>query len=141
MNPSRYYVNAAAQVLTMCASYDPWFPKPPEQDAGPSSVVYAWAGQFERHKLTRQDLLAGVSLAYDANGSGFKPLPADIIGFARKVRRERANAEGPEARAAREAALDAKLGERPALDEAPRVPMPDHIRQQMKTLVARTSIE
>lgn len=141
MNPSRYYVNAAAQVLTMCASYDPWFPKPPEQDAGPSSVVYAWAGQFERHKLTRQDLLAGVSLAYDANGSGFKPLPADIIGFARKVRRERADHEDPDQRAAREAALDAKLGERTALESGPRIPMPDHVRQQLKSFSARTSIE
>ncbi|MDH6283133.1 hypothetical protein [Prescottella agglutinans] len=126
---ARYYRNAAAQVLALCASKDPWFPKP-DNESGDNPLIYGWAEQFAKHKLDRGDLLEGVRLAYDAHGSGFKPLPADIVGYARKVRRERSEFEGPEARATREAKLDARFGDTRAL-EPKRGYMPDHLRRQL----------
>lgn len=125
-----YYRNAASQVLALCASKDPWFPKP-DNESGDNPLVYGWAEQFARHKLDRRDLLDGVRLAYDVHGSGFKPLPADIVGYARKVRRERSEFEGPAGRAAREAALDSRFGDQREIAPAPRIPMPDHIRSQL----------
>ncbi|MDH6283552.1 hypothetical protein [Prescottella agglutinans] len=90
IDEARYYQNAAAQVLALCASKDPWFPEL-SHDAAPSPLIYGWAEQFARHKLDRRDLLEGVRLAYDAHGHGFKPLPADIVAHAKRAREFRSH--------------------------------------------------
>ena len=99
------YRQLAAMVLAKCAANDPWFPK------GSTATVDEWARHFARWELGARDLAAGVELAYEEHGSGFKPLPKDIVDFARKVRRERAERENadPELRRAREDAADRRL--------------------------------
>jgi len=99
-------IEAAQSVLAKCAANDPWFPQPSR------STALAWAEHFERWNLTRDELLAGVTKAYEDNGHGFKPLPKDIIEWARAIRRDRSDREDDEMRAAREAAIDAKAAGR-----------------------------
>ena len=94
------YKQTAALALAKCAAYDPWFPKASQ------ATVDAWAEAIGEYKLEARDVLEGVKLAYRDNGSGFKPLPKDIVQSARSVRRERADRESDEERHAREAALD-----------------------------------
>lgn len=72
--------NVAAKALAKCAAYDPWFPKPDPM------AVDAWAEQMDRYDVTMEEALAGVTRMYDENGSGFKPLPRDLI---RAIRAER----------------------------------------------------
>ena len=67
----------AALVLAKCASFDPWFPN------GGEAIVMAWAEVFEKSRLPREDLLAGVARAYRLATEGFKPLPGAIVGHAR----------------------------------------------------------
>ena len=85
------YKQVAALALAKCAAYDPWFPK------ASHATVDAWAEAIAEYKLALPDVLAGVKLAYRDNGSGFKPLPRDIVQAARAVRKERADREGPTA--------------------------------------------
>lgn len=66
----------AALVLAKCAANDPWFPN------GGESVVLAWAEVFKKSEMQRIDLIGGVTLAYMEHGSGFKPLPADLVKYA-----------------------------------------------------------
>lgn len=94
------YKQVAALALAKCAAYDPWFPK------ASHATVDAWAEAIAEYKLALPDVLAGVKLAYRDNGSGFKPLPRDIVQAARAVRKERADREGPTP--AQEAVCDSK---------------------------------
>lgn len=92
----------AAAALAKCAAYDPWFPKP-----DPNATT-AWAEQIQRHGITMDEALSGVTQMYDENGSGFKPLPRDLIRAIRAVRNSR-----PETQAdidARNLANDQRLG-------------------------------
>lgn len=77
------YKQIAALALAKCAAYDPWFPKASQ------ATVDAWAEAISEYGLALQDVLAGVKLAYRENGSGFKPLPKDIVQAARAARKDR----------------------------------------------------
>lgn len=83
------YKQIAALALAKCAAYDPWFPKASQ------ATVDAWGEAIEEWKLSLPDVLNGVKMAYRDNGSGFKPLPRDIVQAARTVRKDRADREGP----------------------------------------------
>lgn len=96
-------INATKAVLAKCAANDPWFPNPAE------ATILAWAEQFVVAKIPLDDLLAAVTQVYATNGSGFKPLPADIIRAARAMRADRGQRETEEQRRAREARIDARL--------------------------------
>ncbi len=97
------YPDIAAKALALCAAHDPWFPQPNRM------TVTAWAEQIAVYQLGGRDVLDGVRLAYRDNGSGFRPLPRDIVQAARRIRAERAQAEPPAAREARE---DRQVAER-----------------------------
>jgi hypothetical protein len=77
------YKQVAALALAKCAAYDPWFPKASQ------AIVDSWAEQVEKYKLELPDVLAGVTKMYSENGSGFRPLPKDLIDAARSIRRDR----------------------------------------------------
>ncbi|BCI54977.1 hypothetical protein NIIDNTM18_42550 [Mycolicibacterium litorale] len=83
------YKTTAALALAKCAAYDPWFPKASQ------ATVDAWAEAIEEYRLSLEDVLAGVKRAYRENGSGFKPLPKDIVQAARMERKERTDRLGP----------------------------------------------
>ncbi len=93
----------AALTLAKCAAYDPWFPKASQ------AIVDSWAEQIAVHQLDVRDVLAGVTKMYSEHGSGFRPLPKDLIDAARAIRRERCERESTEERQAREDAHDAEL--------------------------------
>ncbi len=92
----------ARKVLAKCAATDPWFPRAADV------TVLAWAEQFAIAKIPVEDLLAGVTASYAAHGSGFKPLPADIIKAAREIRRDRLQRTDPAERGHIEAIGDRK---------------------------------
>lgn len=96
----------AALALAKCAAYDPWFPKASQ------ATVDAWSEAIGEYQLETRDVLDGVKLAYRDNGSGFRPLPRDIVQAARAVRRERAERETADERKAREDRRDARLASR-----------------------------
>lgn len=96
----------AANALAKCAAYDPWFPQPNR------ATVEAWAEQIAHWKLDAADVLKGVAKMYADNGSGFRPLPKDLIDAARAIRRERTESESPAEREAREDARDLALERR-----------------------------
>lgn len=100
------YHQTAARALAKCAAYDPWFPQPNR------ATVDAWAEQIGEYKLDEPDVLEGVKLAYREHGSGFRPLPKNIIQAARQVRLERAERESTAEREAREDQRDAELANR-----------------------------
>lgn len=97
------YHHTAALALSKCAAYDPWFPQPNR------ATVDAWAEAIGEYELDTSDVLEGVKLAYRDNGSGFRPLPHDIVQKARMVRRERRERESTAERQAAEDARDARL--------------------------------
>ncbi|MBZ4513805.1 hypothetical protein [Mycobacterium avium] len=97
------YHQTAARALAKCAAYDPWFPQPNR------ATVEAWAEQIAEYQLDEADVLDGVKMAYRDNGSGFRPLPRDIVQAARQVRRERAERESDAELRAREDRRDAAL--------------------------------
>jgi hypothetical protein len=84
MNVCDETIETARMILAKCAAYDPWFPQPID------ATVFAWAEQIALMNLSRDDLLAGVTECYRIHGSGFHPLPADVIGAARAIRQDRA---------------------------------------------------
>jgi hypothetical protein len=96
----------AALALAKCAAYDPWFPQPNR------ATVEAWAEQIARWDIAPRDALAGVAKMYTDNGSGFRPLPKDLIDAARACRSDRCQRESREQREAREDAQDARLAQR-----------------------------
>ena len=71
-----------------------------------------WARMFNRHNLTRADLLAAVEQRA-ADTAGIAPEPGEIIAVARTIRRDRSDlAMGTvEGRAARDAAIDARVAQ------------------------------
>jgi hypothetical protein len=95
-------LETARQVLARCAGHDPWFPNPDP------IVVAVWAEQFRDSGLSRERLVQGVFRAYRDNGSGFRPLPKDIIAAARLCLSEQALTMTDEQRAEYEALCDAK---------------------------------
>lgn len=97
------YPQIAALVYGKCAAYDPYLAEPSEE------TCLAWAEQFQLYKLHLDDLLAGVTIVYRDNGSGYRPLPKDITDAARAIRRDRAERETTEERQAREDRLDRRL--------------------------------
>ncbi|AVP42382.1 hypothetical protein QEH38_gp81 [Mycobacterium phage LilSpotty] len=105
------YHQTAAHALALCAAHDPWFPQPNR------ATVEAWAGQIALYGLEERDVLEGVRLAYRDNGSGFRPLPKDIVQAARQVRADRTQRESAIERAAREDRQDAALEQRQRLAE------------------------
>jgi hypothetical protein len=78
------YQQIAAAVYQRCNHFDPYLP-PLSAD-----LARAWGTLFEHHRLSPDDLLAGVDAVYDQHGSGYRPLPADIISAARALRQDRA---------------------------------------------------
>ena len=103
-----------ALVLTKCAAHDPWFPN------GGEAMAIAWGDIFARYGLQLTDLIEGVSIAYCENGSGFKPLPADIVKTTRRVRRERLDRMTSDERRAYEDELDRRIDDKIAALEAAR---------------------
>lgn len=103
MNPA---ADSAARALAKCAAYDPWFPQPNRLTVG------AWAEQIDRWKLDLPDILAGVVKMYADNGSGFRPLPKDLVDAARAIRADRTQRESAAEREAREDRHDAELERR-----------------------------
>ena len=77
--------DTAAKALAKCAAYDPWFPQPNR------ATVQAWAEQIERYRIDLPDVLDGVTKMYADHGSGFRPLPKDLVDAARAVRRDRSD--------------------------------------------------
>lgn len=100
------YNQTAALALAKCAGNDPWFPQPNR------ATVEAWAEQIAVYDLETADVLEAVALAYRDNGSGFRPLPHDIVQRARDVRRDRTQRESRAEREAREDRQDAALEQR-----------------------------
>lgn len=103
---SNDYQQTAALALAKCAAYDPWFPQPNR------ATMAAWAEQIAEYQLNEADVLEGVRIAYRDNGSGFRPLPRDIVQAARQIRRDRTERETDAERRAREDRRDAELEER-----------------------------
>ena len=101
------YKQIAALALAKCAAYDPWFPKASQ------ATVDAWGEAIGEWKLNLPDVLEGVKMAYRDNGSGFKPLPRDIVQAARNVRKDRTDREGPTER--HEAICNSKAADEDAL--------------------------
>lgn len=83
MTDPRDYQQIAAKALAKCAANDPWFPQPNR------ATVLAWAEQIAIYRLDEADVLAGVTVAYRDHGSGFRPLPRDIVQAAVAIRRDR----------------------------------------------------
>lgn len=98
------WAQVAAAVWQACSHVDPYLPKLSED------MARAWGRQFATAGLEIGDLLAGVDRAYRDNGSGFRPLPKDILDAARAARRDRRAAWTDADLAEYEARCDAKAG-------------------------------
>ena len=97
------YAQIAAAVYQRCNHFDPYLP------ALSADLARAWGALFEKHRFNERDLLAAVDAVYGERGSGFRPLPADIITAARAIRRDRTERESLAERRAREDDRDAAL--------------------------------
>ena len=106
--PSPNDVDTAGVILAKCAAYDPWWPRLDDDEQATATAI-AWATTFAAYGLTRPDLIAAVDVIYRTRGAGTRVLPADIADEARVIRQRRTDRETPDDRAAREAAIDAKL--------------------------------
>lgn len=83
----------AGQVLVLVAAcHRKTAPRLDDREAALATAV-TWAELFSAHRLTLPDLQAGVKLR--AQHEPVAPEPAEIIEFARKVRRDRQDSEGP----------------------------------------------
>lgn len=109
--PSQEYLSIASSALAACAEEDLWFPKPNP------AVTVAWARHLQFWKFERRDVIAGVRKMYEDNGSGFRPLPKDIVGAARFIRAERAKSEVVEDLRALEPAKASEEARRRAIEE------------------------
>jgi hypothetical protein len=96
------YQQIAAAVYQRCNHFDPYLP-PLSPD-----LARAWGALFEKHRHSEADLLAGVETVYDEHGSGYRPLPADIIAATRRIRQDRYDRSDIHQRGAHEAICDAK---------------------------------
>ncbi len=108
---------AARKVLAKIAATDPYFAKPSQ------AIVKAWSEQFAATNLTDEELLDGVTALYAVKESGFRPLPADVLNAAKRLRREAFDrlplAQQEAIRAAETAATDAELFELEAVTPPP----------------------
>lgn len=118
--PSPNDIATAGTVLAKCAAYDPWWPRLDDDEQATATAI-AWATTFAAYGLQRPDLLAAVDVIYRTRGAGTRILPADIAAEARVIRQQRTDREDADARARREAAIDAKL-ERLGIAEATEEP-------------------
>lgn len=85
----------ALEVLTLVAAcHRRTAPKLDDRDAA-FALAGIWAELFTAHDLDQDDLLAGVKLRAQHHPDA--PEPAEIIEFARKIRRDRRALEGPSA--------------------------------------------
>jgi hypothetical protein len=73
MTSAEQYIDIAQAVFERCNGYDLWFPHPSQ------TAVVAWAHVFADSRLSREDLLDGVDLAYGKNPEGYRPTPASIV--------------------------------------------------------------
>lgn len=83
------YAQIAAAVYQACNSYDPYLPQLSVD------MAQAWGRLFEKHKLAPDLLLKAVDRVYGEHGSGYRPLPKDIVDAARAIRREKDAETGP----------------------------------------------
>lgn len=74
------------------------------------ATATVWADLFSVYRLELPDLIAAVKKR--ALGAADAPEPAEIITFAREIRRDRTERESDEDRRARESARDAQLDAR-----------------------------
>lgn len=106
----------AGQVLVLVAAcHRKTAPRLDDREAA-LAIAATWAELFSAHNLTLADLLAGVKLR--AQHEAEAPEPADVIEFARKVRRDRPRT--PEEIAAFEALCESKSDDAAELAEARR---------------------
>lgn len=82
----------------------------PANDTEAQAIAVVWAGLFATHNLDLPDLLAGVERRVH-EGAIDAPEPAEVIRYARQIRRERAEREqaNPTTRAIHEARIDDKI--------------------------------
>lgn len=87
--PTRTEIETAVLVLGKIATADQWAAKPDP------AMAITWAECFAIHKLGRQDLMAAVIAMYadDTRDKANRTLPADVIRYARPIRRERTERE------------------------------------------------
>lgn len=90
------YSQIGAAVAAACMAQDPYSARLSVETAK------AWGRQFEKHKLSLQDLLSAVDAVYEQHGtehSGerYRPLPKDITDAARAIRKTRDMETGPSA--------------------------------------------
>jgi hypothetical protein len=73
MTSAEQYIDITQAVFERCNGYDLWFPHPSQ------TAIVAWAHVFAESRLSREDLLAGVDLAYRKNPENYRPTPAAIV--------------------------------------------------------------
>lgn len=123
----------ALEVLTLVAAcHRRTAPKLDDRDAA-YALAGIWAELFTAHDLDQADLLAGVKLR--AQHERDAPEPAEIIAFARKIRRDRRDTKGPSA--AYEALCESKSEDAAELAELRRAREAAAIEQRdMRALAA-----
>ena len=86
--PTPDQIRATSRALAWIRSYDASFPRADE------AMTLAWSRAFAKHKLTAQDLEAGIDRYFaDTMRSRNRVLPADIIRTSRDARRDQAERE------------------------------------------------
>ena len=108
------YIDIATDIFKRCSGYDLWFPTPSQ------TAIVAWANVFAESRLSREDLTAGVDLAYGKEGPGYRPLPASIVQYAHAAYFEALRDLSPERRKIMEEANYALQGMGFAPNEAHR---------------------
>ncbi|WP_292975002.1 hypothetical protein [Mycobacterium sp.] len=97
----------ALEVMTLVAAcHHRTAPRMDDRDAARATAA-VWAELFSTYRLELPDLLAGVKKRALSHPDA--PEPADIIAFAREIRRDRTERESDAERQAREARIDAGL--------------------------------
>ena len=84
--PTRTQLDDALLVLGKIATADQWAAKPDV------AMAATWAECFAVYGLQREDLIAAVVTMYadDTRDKSNRTLPADVIRYARRIRRDRA---------------------------------------------------
>lgn len=100
----------ALEVMTVVAACHHRTAPRMDDEQATLATARVWAELFSVHKLELPDLLAAVKKR--AVGAADAPEPAEIIAFAREIRRERGERESEIERRAREDQRDAELDRR-----------------------------
>lgn len=95
----------AAAIYQACTTYDQYLPQLSPEVARSWSKVFCYSG------LSTADLLAGVDKVYLDNGSGYRPLPADIARAGRVIREDRVQREDRGQLEARQEANSVKVAD------------------------------